>query len=668
MEIPIGVAQVHHAELEGAADLLRGQANAGGGVHGRDHLGGELGEGLIEDGHRRALLTKDGGVVVNNRERHGSVEERESLQDAPAWVCHPGPQTNTHRAMNANEPAPAPPKRLVRSAGVWPGLFLGVALILAAWVVPVNFRALAPALLERAGTGTPDLAALGLARLEAAEPGPAALLLNGARAAEAPAPGVDALAVALAGFSRREPALMPWGGEDPFLRPLMQTPTGRGAAARGEAVPVLTFLAAAETRAELRGFLAGSRRAAVRETLALLGLENTGRFVPAGRPGGQTYEALVLLAALLQQGEHFDDAFARTWRETAREATVRGGLGAGEAWLLDLLALARRLDWRQLTAVAGGVQTNETWAALADLARGGGRALDLTLAAALVDGSSERLVRFRRLHPADADADLALALAGGQGAVRLLLDRGVPVHRGAAPAPGPLVSLAVLLPAWALALRFALCAGGAYLVLRALDRRAANRTGRFSGDTVFRARAGLLALVATGVFAVVTEPYLGRGAPLRAEKIHLALPVLGDLADPATLSTVVPSFAMDLHSLLAIALFGALQIAMYLVCLAKIRAVDALAVPPLVKLRLMENEENLFDGGLYLGIGGTATALVLQVLGVVEPNLLAAYSSNLLGITCVALIKIRHVRPFKTRLILAAQDAIAAGGAPEASR
>ena len=54
---------------------------------------------------------------------------------------------------------------------------------------------------------------------------------------------------------------------------------------------------------------------------------------------------------------------------------------------------------------------------------------------------------------------------------------------------------------------------------------------------------------------------------------------------------------------------------------------------------------------------------MLQVLGLVEPNLLAAYSSNLLGITCVALVKIRHVRPYKTNLILAAQDVIAAGPA-----
>jgi hypothetical protein len=71
----------------------------------------------------------------------------------------------------------------------------------------------------------------------------------------------------------------------------------------------------------------------------------------------------------------------------------------------------------------------------------------------------------------------------------------------------------------------------------------------------------------------------------------------------------------------------------------------------------MENEENLFDMGLYVGIGGTAAAMVLVTLGLVEANLLAAFSSNLFGITCVALVKIRHVRPYKTRLILEGQVA-----------
>ena len=91
---------------------------------------------------------------------------------------------------------------------------------------------------------------------------------------------------------------------------------------------------------------------------------------------------------------------------------------------------------------------------------------------------------------------------------------------------------------------------------------------------------------------------------------------------------------------------------MYFICLVKIRDVARQKVPSLVKLKLMENEENLFDAGLYVGIAGTAAALVLQVLQVLPANLLAAYASNLMGIVGVAFVKIRHVRPYKRKLIL----------------
>jgi hypothetical protein len=563
-------------------------------------------------------------------------------------------------------PVPPPADRRVFSARGVAGLAmaLGLVLLLAAWAVPVHLRSVAPSLLERAGDGTPTLAELGEARLDAGQPGAAALLLAGARAAGAASSELMVMENALKVLAQREPSLAVWGGEDPFLLPLARQPAVRAAVAKGESAPVLRFFVTAEARGALREFLAGSRIAAVRDTLALVDLKNAGRFVPAGRAGGQTFEALVLLAALLQQGEHLSPAFARVWREEARAALMAGAPGEVlDNMLVDLLALGRRLDWRQLTVIAGGVETREGWAELGRLARAGGEPFTLVLAASLADGAAgatERALAFRRSHVADADADLRLALLAGRGAVRLLLDRAVPVNRQPAPAPGPLVGLALIHPGWALALRFALCAAGAYCVLRALDRGLrGGETTHPGAEAVFHARSGVLALVATGAFLLVTEPYLGRVAP-RVEGLTLAMPVLGNLADPDSLKAVTPTFAMDLHSILAIALFGALQIVMYLACLAKIRSIDAQPLPPLVKLRLMENEENLFDGGLYLGIGGTATALVLQVLGLVEPNLLAAYSSNLLGITCVALVKIRHVRPYKTTLILAAQDAIVA--------
>jgi len=58
------------------------------------------------------------------------------------------------------------------------------------------------------------------------------------------------------------------------------------------------------------------------------------------------------------------------------------------------------------------------------------------------------------------------------------------------------------------------------------------------------------------------------------------------------------------------------------------------------------------------------TALVLQVLGVIDPNLLGAYSSNLFGIVCVAFVKNPPCRGYKRQLIMAAQR-LAAPTAPD---
>jgi hypothetical protein len=124
---------------------------------------------------------------------------------------------------------------------------------------------------------------------------------------------------------------------------------------------------------------------------------------------------------------------------------------------------------------------------------------------------------------------------------------------------------------------------------------------------------------------------------------------------------------MDTSTLVSIGIFAVLQVGMYLLCVRKISEIDRSDYTPPMKLRLMENEENLFDSGLYVGMMGTAAALVLQVIGVIEPNLLAAYSSNLFGIVCVAFVKIRHVRGYKRSLILQSQALAAPVGAKPAT-
>jgi len=71
-----------------------------------------------------------------------------------------------------------------------------------------------------------------------------------------------------------------------------------------------------------------------------------------------------------------------------------------------------------------------------------------------------------------------------------------------------------------------------------------------------------------------------------------------------------------------------------------------------MKLRLLENEENLFDTGLFVGLGGTVISLILlNVWQLKEASLVAAYASTLFGILFVAVLKIGFVRPYRNLLI-----------------
>ena len=80
-------------------------------------------------------------------------------------------------------------------------------------------------------------------------------------------------------------------------------------------------------------------------------------------------------------------------------------------------------------------------------------------------------------------------------------------------------------------------------------------------------------------------------------------------------------------------------------------------VPPRIKLRLLENEEHLFDAGLYLGFCGTIISLILVSLGLIAPSLMAAYGSTSFGIIFVSIFKIFHLRPARRKLLLEAEGA-----------
>ena len=205
---------------------------------------------------------------------------------------------------------------------------------------------------------------------------------------------------------------------------------------------------------------------------------------------------------------------------------------------------------------------------------------------------------------------------------------------------------------------------GLLLVLRGLDRWVVSPPGPGRPSPASHVTSGVLAVFLAALAVVATEPFLLQAAPPSEYKPVLRFPMLA-ATGPSALSQAPSSnsLTMDTSTIVSIALFALLQVCVYLVCLRKINQITREDMPPGLKLRLMENEENLFDSGLYVGMMGTAAALVLQVLGVIQPNLLAAYSSNLFGIVCVALVKIRHVRGFKRTLILEKEAASGTGTA-----
>jgi len=104
--------------------------------------------------------------------------------------------------------------------------------------------------------------------------------------------------------------------------------------------------------------------------------------------------------------------------------------------------------------------------------------------------------------------------------------------------------------------------------------------------------------------------------------------------------------------LLTLLAFFVLQLLIYISCLVKLAEIRRQPVLPRVKLKLLENEDHLFDAGLYLGFVGTIVSLIIASVGLVKFSLMAAYSSTSFGIIFVVIFKIFHLRPTRRRLLL----------------
>jgi hypothetical protein len=531
-------------------------------------------------------------------------------------------------------------------------MLAGVGVALLAWLLPVNLKSFSPALLRAAGQGTPAVAELGRQLVETEKIGPAQLVLAAAKLVGDR--HADSLTAAVQQLAVQQAGLVAWGGWDPFLEPLFKL---HATTTPAVSTPVLNFLIPAQARTSLRTYLGNSRSQGVLAVLHTHGVRDTGRFVPATEVGGQPLDAVILLTALLYQGEHLSPQLQREVRFLAETAAADNQLGELEEVYMNLLSLAQRLDWVQLGELLRHTSDTKTVGEYAHLARVAPAQLPIIYTAALFSDSADRVANYLIKFGQTGAEDLRTALALGQGAVQQLMLRQVPINRGRAPAISELAGIALLHPKLVLGLKYLGYLLGAFLLFRGLERGFFPRLS-VDGPTLPRMQSGVLALFAAALIILTTEPYLLKAAPLSEYRFKILIPLLANSAVPPPIDSNSAT-AMQTSTIVSIGIFALLQVAIYLFCLRKLNEIHREQLPPLLKLRLVENEDNLFDSGLYVGMMGTAAALVLQVLGVIDHNLLAAYASNLFGLVCVALIKIRHVRGFKRRLILEAETASA---------
>ena len=548
-------------------------------------------------------------------------------------------------------------------------LYLAAALVLAlgGWLIPSYLRALDPAVVRHIGSQGPSLGDTAAALLRAERLGEAEMLLETARAVRAPE--TEKLARLIRLFRERNPSLARYGAPSPYLK-LIEERTGPLTSKSHPSV-VDILLPEAGRRAAL-DLLRGSRKPIVQELLKNRYLTHTRLFPPVASKSGQALDTAILITALLAQADRLNPTLRDEIEATAAAANRGRDPGPLEAMYLDILGAGRVMNWGQLTAWAGLIPDLRTLRELSHFALrdpNNRSRLAVVFATALMAGSAGETADYLRRFREDGLRYLKEAAAAGPDGVRAVLARKVRLYapperdRLVAATPllegifGLLVRFAAALPLLALAAKYWLWLDASFCLARGLAKLFESPEERANLSLrLIRFQQQLVAASVILMLAIIlAEPYLGAGNTPGQTPQGWSFPkvklTIGDKVNEA----IKP--VMTEVSWIALVVFLVIQAALYIISLIKLKEIKRQNLPPSVKLKLLDNEEHMFDAGLYVGLGGTVLSLVFLVLKLFNPGLIVAYSSTLFGIFFVSLLKICHVRPYRRALILESESA-----------
>ena len=522
--------------------------------------------------------------------------------------------------------------------------------------MPTGLRGLDPAVLAEAGKGTPLFHQAGQRWLDADKPGTAILFENAKARLHTEEDVVPILPVQI---PSADPVLHLWGGPDPFLEQIFARYQPPSSLAHP---PILPLLIPRQARRELGTFLENSRNPAVIAVLANRQVKETQQFMPVDSSAGQPLEATLYLTALLLQGNHLSQEIAADLRRLADQANADQQLGPAEAIYLDLLALGSRLQWQALADLAPLLADRATLRRTAHLARVLQGDWTVFVAASLWSRNPGEISHYLVEHGAAGMNTLKRTLPQGEGALHLLLARQTPIHapawRSHLPPEVPILVAHLFLhsPGLASSLKVgALFLGclGLFLAFHFLQPSSAHNPNLGRPLSLTLLQSSLLASVFSVTFILFSEPLLPHDG--QTSEFRFQFPISFASFGPELPSDPKLDINMDQVTLISLGAFFGLQLIMYIICWIKIHEIRGQPLASNLKLKLLENEDHLFDSGLYLGLAGTVGALIFLALGVIGPSLMAAYASTLFGIVFVALFKIFHLRPYRRRLIIESQ-------------
>ena len=530
---------------------------------------------------------------------------------------------------------------------------LSLTLLFIGSQVPTHFTGIAPILLEFVGEGRPTSKTYTNSWIDRDKSGVARTLSLG-------------LGLKSTSLDLNSPEYRVLGGGEPYMASLIKAADFNPTDSHPR-YGVAGVIMKNSVRDTLLRMLQESRNRWVAEILRARSLNGMPRFAPVNSAAGAPLEGAILTIALLIQADALPTTLTEelgSMIEQAIEKRSNQALIELDSVFLNIASLAKRLDWATLREM---IRRAETWNDMEWLAStslnhvSDGRSAYQPFAIWLMaDQPSEYIAYVNRWGDRAWEAfDTAGSVSPA--AVDFLIEEFVPIHEKPEwladiyPGLGRKIehfflttfSIDSVTLRWAKGSLFALAgvlvAGSLFIFSAALGQHDQIRGKSIAGSIA----SGALVCLSSWI---LTEPSLLAQMEHDADAVHLNFSnsaIIANISPP-----VMNSGAIDQVTLLVLGVFLLIQLIVYVVCLVRVSDINRQPLTSELKIDLLNNEENLFDLGLYIGLSGTVLSLILISLGIVEASLMAAYASTLFGILFVAVLKVFHVRPMKRRLLM----------------